>query len=336
MSPSLPYRLSFINVADYNIMHLEQFHDDMGVVEEIFEINGTVFYFRRTATYTYSSQLSSLGYYDFAFRYNESHTVYAGIIHLYELFAVDSDAYSAHARSRSIHGQAVALSESVINNLSYHATNIITFDIVVYSDDLISIEKIAFDNYGQTWFDELSTPVPFSPVPQTFPTIDALMRAFPSPYFGRLIGSPQTQTRGGRLAVGRLEQSYGLSHSRVSSINYVIGMSLSVISTLAGISFSTVVAVVSAVAGIVGTIHAAVTGTMWIHNLFETTLREFRVSNRTYETAFDEVLRRMVQGDRGWAVCPQIERRLTCAHFFDTPIMIHRGFNNYFWRNWGL
>ena len=315
------------------VVHYEFFDATSGEFEELFELDGSVFYFRRTETYTYSSQLTPYGYYHFAFSYNDSNRVDFGIF-MFEAFLEENfDTNMAHGRGRSLQSLSYSVSDLIISDLSAFASDTLIVDMVSFYEEL-----------GQINFEELAAIeqfveiVPFSQGP--FASIDALIRQqFSAPYSNRLI-STDSVTRGGRTARGRLEESYGVGHVRQINFGFAVGATISVISAVLGFPITTVKTVVAFGFSLAGVAISLTSGTLITHTVSESTMREVFVNNGrwSYEIAWRTVNWNVLQGPLGFArdVTRHAGGTFTEANFDRSDILLTRGMNNYLWQNWGI
>jgi len=121
--------------------------------EEIYEADGILFYFRITEDYVYSSQLSPLGIYNFAIRYNNSNAVTTGKIDIAEhpLMEHVADAANGNRGFRNTDDQLSVSSVTsllVIENLNAFATEVILFDMPEISTNIEQHSIAPLSNTG--------------------------------------------------------------------------------------------------------------------------------------------------------------------------------------------
>ena len=114
------------------IMHHEVLDMHGNIIEQIFEQDGSVFTFRMTDEYTYSSQLTALGTYNFGFRHNNSNAVLAGDFVLLDksvLLNIAEIGDFATGRAVANPQMHMSISSLIMSNLDEFVTEIIEFDI---------------------------------------------------------------------------------------------------------------------------------------------------------------------------------------------------------------
>jgi hypothetical protein len=253
-------------------------NDNFEVVEEILELEGSVFHFIKTDDHIFTSQLTPYGIVSFAFRSTENTIVYSGEIELYEMAQIieaDNDTNlfltdlienkpSEIMRRRTATTSISLLSETIIDNLDILVTDVEAFEVTYVED-------------APQMFEPATGFIPFNAQRAPYTSISDLLRnEFPAPYTGRSLGSA-IHHRGNLSATVRLTENYTLSHRRTISFTATSGTAISVIGTRLGLNVSTIVGVASFAVGALGVLHTIITSTFYVYLAEENWTRVGRV-----------------------------------------------------------
>lgn len=224
------------------VIHHEMIDAKGGIVEQIEEHEGSIFYLRIADEYIYSSQLTPQGYYNFAFRYQDSYDIFTATLPLDNLFALDATAAGRFGRG-DMQSDSVLLSSIVINNLHDLTEDVIHIEVNYYEEEDVVVhpestpgDESAFCTYADMDpSNTLHRPLrhPFmTRGAGLYPSISALIAGdFHNIYFRTHLGG-LTQSRGGIMGNTRMYETFTVGWHRGRSTMVWIGTTLSVASLL--------------------------------------------------------------------------------------------------------
>ena len=239
------------DLRDDGFIHHEIVDENFNVVEEVYEFDGSIFYFLMTAEYTYSSQLTPEGFYHFAFSYRDSGVVSSGNLILENLQILDyslpeSNLISDEKISTRVsidnftRNNSLIVSSFILDNMDEYVTNVESFEAIHYDSE---VQEVEFSDTNSISRMSLG---------RAYHTIEDLIRAEYSPiYFNRSLGGIST-TRNGIHVRCTLLESYTIYYRRQSTRWFDAGVSLGVISTLTGFSTAGLMSIISWSTGVAG------------------------------------------------------------------------------------
>jgi hypothetical protein len=338
----------FVDFICDSIVHHQVF-DDVGIVEEVFEYQGNLLHLIRTDDFIFASEMTSLGYYNFAFRYIDGNTIIVGDMMLPDLlevaapnvaqsFGLDSDTsrrnlvelnpanLSRSVREGDMLSNVQAISFAAVENINEFSTEIIAIDITIYHD-----EPVEFVNEeSSVSFAPMST----GPINPARPSMAAVLANDFGPHrIGQLIAT-SNHWRGNLLAPVRLTESYTLSHRQEFSAIANIGMGIAAVSLLlGGVSFATLRGVATFVVGAGGALFTFATTIFTLHRAEEHWTRIATVHGSTFYWSGRTRAWNVAQGPQGFSLdTSRIVSDSMHWDFNDITGLMRTGANNYFWQ----
>ena len=110
------------------LIHYERYGDS-GIVEQVSEINGSIFYFVMKEGYVYSSQLTPCGIYHFAFSYIDSNVVASGTLLQQDVLLEAFDEIPYGIIDGDIVSRAASQFSIIWDNVDKFITDVTTFEI---------------------------------------------------------------------------------------------------------------------------------------------------------------------------------------------------------------
>ena len=310
----------------------------IGLVEEVREFDGSVFYFRMTDEYTYSSQLTPLGYYVFGFRFNNSSEVLTGTFSV-----IDSGVMQRSRISGSLEDNSFSMFSLVVNNLDIFVTETIDMTNYVYQyvlplPDDNRIEHFDLTDIYADWQDlegrmfTLSAfPAP-PPSGRIFSNLNTLVASdFPGQYANRFL-QQHTELRGGRIANARLYETYTAFARHRVSIGAIANFAITTIGALLGLDFSTIKAIITTTIGLGGVVVAGVDAFIHRAEVVQSFTRLVVVNGgpgtmiwSAHDTSWD-----VIEGNRGAQIDATRNPRINSFwDFTDIQHLLRTGINNW-------
>ena len=208
-----------------------------------------------TEQYTYASQLTPNGIYNFAFRYNDSVNVSTGDIWLADIetqsldyiepesnLNMDLNRFTSRvSKNNSIRDNSFMLSSFVLDNIDIYTTDIITFDDNNYGEYTEDItEMILFQEEQE--IARMSS----SRYPTLTSVVNELIRweLGEGAFHNRLIGT-RTRTQNGRTATANLTNSHSIHTFTNRWYDVLVNTAITVISVWASVPVTTLKGVIS-------------------------------------------------------------------------------------------
>ena len=316
------YANEYLSIERDGIIHYEVRDEDFNVTEQIFEYDGDVFHFIMTEDYIFSSQLTPLGVYHFAFReIGHNETTY-GEFRTEELFESYTNEYvgilgHGYTISRThIHNYSDILSALILSDVNYFAQGTIVIENVV------AIEKtdIFSEYYG---FEAFRAGPPYANMNEL------LLNDFGQLYTGRLLMS-RSFLSNGRSMVARLEENRTTGHRWRFDRWVLASTAITVITVNLNLPVATVRAVGMWTLSAAGIVMAArdFNWRVWEAELNYT--KRVMIDGRQQYWAGRTMRWNMLQGPAGWD-----RDRTRVVHdsshwdFFDNSGLIDTGINNF-------
>jgi len=295
------------------VIHHEVIDSRGNVVEQVAELAGSIFNFRITDEYVYSSQITPYGYYSFAFRHTNNYVVYHDVFSLFNDPLISQNLDLPRARSLDsdlLMDLSSELSSFIISNLDHYVSNTHEFtpvDVV----DVLDLQENATETTFQDIFDyghssnhdnhEALSIAPFLSDRVHRTLADLQRNEFGAAFRNRLILTGGS-TRNGVHASARVYQDYVVTNHPARRWQVRINYALTTISALLAISaiqLSRVVSV-SLVAG--GVILAAVNTVIGEHWVVEDISKSININGLPFSRASQQRHHHVVSGDLGFMI----------------------------------
>jgi len=342
------------------ILHHKETNERGEIVEQLYEFGGSIFFSRATDEFLYSSQLTPLGYYDFALRRVGSDYILNATLPLTEVFALDASIERSMAAGATL-SNSEALSLAVVENLDkidfetifvrtiYHEGHR-TLDLIEAEEARTQGDSLRFGEGISPFNTSLIRPTPHpyqvrGRSPDPFNSLSALIQTemFPR-YTDRLAGSLMEQ-RGGIMGNVRMYETYWPSSISTRSFAVFMSMTVSAIALLLGIITGTaaIATVISLRIGAQGVIFAARDYFKREHFIVTDYIRIVTVNGSSANNSYYsmQTIRQLaISGDRGFTIddtqWPTIHRTVNPANH-NTPMnfLLQFALNNFF-RRFGL
>lgn len=321
------------------ILH-ETVNHATGLVEEVYAYGGSIFYFRMTDEYTYSSQLTPLGYYVFAFRWGDNSEILTGT------FSAIESGLLQHSRvAVNQVEEAISMSSLVMSNLDAFVTEVIEFASEEHQYELLIVDDNRmehFDSAYQTYDWEMTQSIaPMSnvsafPAPppsgRVFSNLNTLIAMeFPGQYTSRHLQS-LSDIRGGRIGNARLYESYTAFVSSRMPFGGIANLALATISLMLGLPVTGLMSLISVIVSSIGVVLAAPGAFINRLDVVQSFTRRVRVNSEAgimFWSAHDtrwEVL----EGDIGAQLNATSGRVNAFWDFHDIPHLLRTGLDNWF------
>ena len=239
---------AILEIAESNdiVIHYETVDDDGVVDVQVSEFGESLFTLRRTDEYIYSSQLTPLGYYTFAFAYTGSYEILAGTINVSELIATFPTQLAQDISSRiNVEPYQVmfSFSDVIIENIN-----------VLYTD--VIVKDVIYHDFESTYLDYTSVfVVPLFGGPP-YSSMNALISAEFPPMGPRLTSTTQS-TRNGRTVWARSYEVFSVSHNTVRTVRIAALTAVAIASVaLGGIPATAIVKIAAFALGSIGALVA--------------------------------------------------------------------------------
>jgi len=328
------------------ITHHEVLDVTGAVMERVTEFAGSIFNFRITDDYVYSSQITPYGYYSFGFRDMQSNVVYHETFSLFDAPLISQNVELPRTKdldSDTLLYISSIVSQLIIGNIDYIETSRIEFAPVEEAVPNVIFENLPYidsvyeiGGYNYAHFDAFS----FAPLvsDRVHPSMQTLIRnEFPASFQNRLVLTGGS-TRNGVLASGRMYESYIVSFWEATRWQVRAGQHLTAISALVaieGTQLSRILSVMLVAGGILVARADAVVGQYWA---LEDHIRRININGFHFSQASRQTQRHVISGNLGFMLnltrSPQVWQHP--SFFNQTNTLLSRSLDMWHSRGWFL